>query len=124
MAFDMLPQQMLLRLRRKGIICNHKRLYRVYKLLRLNVRRRMKRRLPQRLREPLLVPDAPNHNWSMDFMSDCLVDRRKFRVLNIIDDYIRESLALKIDTSLPSVTRDQSVGTIAANSRQAFCYSC
>lgn len=91
------------RLRRNGIICNHKRLYRVYKLLSLNVRRRMKRRLPQRVREPLLVPDALNQGWSMDFVSDCLVDGRKFRVLNIIDDYNRESLALEIDTSLPAL---------------------
>jgi putative transposase len=91
------------RLRRKGIVCNHKRLYRVYKLLKLNVRRRMKRRLPQRVREPLLVPTALNQGWSMDYVSDCLVDGRKFRVLNIIDDYNRESLALEIDTSLPAL---------------------
>jgi putative transposase len=91
------------RLRRKGIVCNHKRLYRVYKLLKLNVRRRMKKRLPQRVREPLLVPTALNQGWSMDYVSDCLVDGRKFRVLNIIDDYNRESLALEIDTSLPAL---------------------
>jgi putative transposase len=86
------------RLRRKGIMCNHKRLYRVYKLLRLNVRRRMKRRLPQRVREPLLVPNALNQGWSMDFLSDSLVDGRKFRLLNIIEDYNRESLAIEADT--------------------------
>lgn len=63
----------------------------------------MKRRLPQRVREPLLVPVALNQGWSMDFMSDSLVDGRKFRVLNIIDDYNRESLALEIDTSLPAL---------------------
>jgi putative transposase len=91
------------RLRRQGIRCNHKRLYRVYKLLKLNVRRRRKRRLPERVREPLLVPAALNEGWSMDFMSDSLVDGRKFRVLNIIDDYNRESLALEIDTSLPAL---------------------
>jgi putative transposase len=91
------------RLRRNGITCNHKRLYRVYKLLGLNIRRRVKRRLPARVREPLLVPATLNQGWSMDFISDSLVDGRRFRILNVIDDYNRESLALEIDTSLPAL---------------------
>lgn len=91
------------RLRRKGFSCNHKRLYRVYKLLRLNIRRRMKRRLPQRVRQPLNVPQMANECWSMDFLSDSLVDGRRFRLLNIIDDANRESLAVEVDTSLPAL---------------------
>lgn len=91
------------RLRRKGYSCNHKRLYRVYKLLRLNVRRRARRRIPQRIKEPLLIPETINQGWSMDFMCDSLVDGRRFRLLNIIDDYNRESLAIEIDTSLPAL---------------------
>lgn len=91
------------RLRRKGLPYNHKKLYRVYKLLRLNVRRKMKRRLPQRVKEPLFVPKQINQGWSMDFLSDSLVDGRKFRVLNIIDDCNRESLAIEVDTSLPAL---------------------
>jgi putative transposase len=90
------------RLRRKGHPCNHKRLYRVYTMLRLNVRRRAKRRLPQRIKEPLCLPDGLNQSWSMDFLCDSLVDGRRFRILNIIDDYNRESLAIEIDTSLPA----------------------
>ena len=91
------------RLRRKGFNCNHKRLYRVYAMLRLNVRRKAKRRVPQRIKEPLLVPATVNQGWSMDFMCDSLVDGRRFRLLNIIDDYNRESLAIEIDTSLPAL---------------------
>jgi putative transposase len=91
------------RLRRKGYDCNHKRLYRVYTMLRLNVRRRARRRLPQRIKQPLLVPLTINQGWSMDFMCDSLVDGRRFRLLNIIDDYNRESLAIEIDTSLPAL---------------------
>ena len=91
------------RLRRKGFDCNHKRLYRVYKLLKLNIRRKIKRRLPQRIKQPLALPAGINQTWSMDFMSDSLVDGRRFRLLNIIDDYNRESLWIEIDTSLPAL---------------------
>ena len=91
------------RLRRKGFDCNHKRLYRVYTMLRLNVRRKAKHRIPQRIKEPLEVPATINQGWSMDFMCDSLVDGRRFRLLNIIDDYNRESLAIEIDTSLPAL---------------------
>jgi putative transposase len=91
------------RLRRKGYGCNHKRLYRVYTFLRLNVRRRAKRRVPQRIKESLQLPEMINQSWSMDFMCDSLVDGRRFRLLNIIDDYNRESLAIEVDTSLPAL---------------------
>lgn len=91
------------RLRRKGYTCNHKRLYRVYTLMRLNVRRKARRRIPQRVKQPLLVPQSVNQSWSMDFMCDSLVDGRRFRLLNIIDDFNRESLAIEVDTSLPAL---------------------
>jgi len=91
------------RLRRKGYNCNHKKLYRVYILLKLNVRRKVKRRIPQRIKQPLTLPDTINQGWSMDFMCDSLVDGQRFRLLNIIDDYNRESLAIEIDTSLPAL---------------------
>lgn len=91
------------RLRNRGITINHKRLYRVYKAMRLNIRRRRKQRLPERIKLPLSVPTAPNQCWSLDFMSDALTDGRKFRVLNVIDDFNRESLAVEIDTSLPAL---------------------
>ena len=91
------------RLKRDGITCNHKRLYRIYTMLRLNIRRRKKRRIPARVKEALVVPQDINQTWSMDFMTDSLVSGQRFRILNVIDDYNRESLAVEIDTSLPSL---------------------
>jgi len=91
------------RLWNKGCPWNHKRIYRVYTEMKLNIRRRSKKRLPERVKQPLSVPTAPNQVWSIDFMSDSLTDGRRFRLLNILDDYNRESLAIEVDTSLPSL---------------------
>lgn len=91
------------RLRYKGYSWNHKKLYRVYTSMRLNIRRRAKRRLPQRIKMPLGIPTAPNQTWSLDFVSDQLSDGRKFRLLNVIDDFNRQSLAVEADTSLPAL---------------------
>ena len=75
----------------------------MYTDMKLNIRRRAKRRLPDRVKQALMASTAPNQVWSIDFMSDSLVDGRKFRLLNIMDDFNRESLAIEVDTSLPSL---------------------
>jgi putative transposase len=90
------------RLWNKGYSWNHKRIYRVYTDMKLNIRRRAKRRLPDRVKQALMASTAPNQVWSIDFMSDRLVDGRRFRLLNIMDDFNRESLAIEVDTSLRS----------------------
>ena len=89
-------------LRRKGYRWNHKRVYRVYCNLRLNQKRRAKKRIPQRVQRPLFVPEQPNKVWSADFMSDSLYAGKRFRTFNVIDDFNREILTIEIDTSLTS----------------------
>lgn len=78
------------------------RRWRVYTGLKLNLPRRGKRRLPERIRDPLEIPAAANHTWSADFMADALWSGRRFRTFNVNDDFNRESLKIEIDTSLPS----------------------
>jgi putative transposase len=94
--------QSFYRIRRKGFIWNHKKVYRVYTDLKLNIRRRYRKRLPARVKQELFQPTAINQVWSIDFMSDTLWDGRRFRLLNIIDDFNRELLTIESDLSLPT----------------------
>ena len=81
---------------------NHKRVYRSYRELELNLRIKPRKRLQRDKPEELAVPEAPNEVWSMDFMADRLGDGRQFRLLNVLDDFNREGLGIEIDFSLPA----------------------
>lgn len=87
----------------KGFDWNHKRVYRIYRELELNLRIKPKKRLIREKPEPLTVPDDINQCWSMDFMHDQLEDRRSYRLFNVIDDFNREGLGIEVDFSLPSI---------------------
>ena len=91
----------------KGFSWNHKRVYRIYRELELNLRIKPRKRLKREKPEPLAVPEQPNDTWSMDFMADQLECGKTFRTFNVLDDFNREGLGIEVDRSLPSqrVTR-------------------
>lgn len=90
------------RLRLDGQPWNHKRVHRVYCALRLNLPRRTKRRVPTRLRQPLIAPPTLNGIWALDFMHDALYGGRRFRTLNVLDEANREALAIEVGVSIPA----------------------
>ncbi len=81
---------------------NNKRVYRVYCELKLNKRKRPKKRLPSREKLPLVQPEQINLCWSLDYMSDALMKGRQFRTVNVIDDFNREALGIRAGFSLPA----------------------
>jgi putative transposase len=90
-------------LQREGIIVNHKRLERLYRVDGLAVRRRTRKRVAGGGRGRPVGPSRPNEQWALDFVSDALASGRRIRALAIIDTYTREALAIEVDTSLPGM---------------------
>jgi putative transposase len=82
---------------------NHKKVYRLYKEEKLELRRKGrtgKKRFKSELRGQPQPPTAPNQLWTMDFMSDALGDGRSFRTLNLVDAFTRQCLTIEADTCL------------------------
>jgi putative transposase len=88
---------------REGWRVNHKRVYRLYCEEGLAVRRRQRKRLKAAGRMPLALPRQINQVWTMDFTHDQLASGRKFRTLNWMDGYTRESPRIEVETSLPGL---------------------
>jgi putative transposase len=100
-------------IRRQGHRWNHKRVYRIYCSLGLNMKRKGKKRLPNRYPAPLQVPEYINQCWSADFMSDTLWCGRRFRTFNVVDDFNREALSIDIDINLQARRVIRSLDRIA-----------
>ena len=84
-------------LRLQGVEVNHKRVYRLYTEQKLSVKRRRKVKRPISERAELLVPDAPNQVWSIDFVMDSLANGRKLKCLTIADDKTHECIDIAVD---------------------------
>jgi len=87
-------------LRREGWEVNHKKVYRIYTEERLQVRRRRRKRISRTERRPMIAVNAVNQRWSIDFQHDVTAKGQRFRTLNMVDDFSRESLIIEVDTSL------------------------
>ena len=92
---------------------NRKRVYRLYREEGLSVRQR--KRIAGVARVPTPALERPNRRWSMDFVSDALANGRRIRVLTVIDDFTRESLATEVDISLPGLRVTQVLGRLAVD---------
>ncbi len=102
------------RLRRLGHKWNHKRVYRIYGALKLNKRRKGKKRLATRKPTPLQATAALNECWSADFTSDALWGGQRFRTFNVVDDFNREALGIEVDFNLPAARVVRTLDWIAA----------
>lgn len=87
-------------LRKRGIHVNHKRVYRLYKREGLKLRTKRRRRFAASPRMNLAKVTRPNQRWGMDFVSDHLVDGRRFRCLTVVDHFSRRSPGILVDTSI------------------------
>lgn len=107
-------RRLLILLRREGVVVNHKKLRRLYREERLQVRRRGGRKRALGTRAPMAIPQGQNQRWSLDFVSDQLSDCRRFRILALVDDYTRECLGLIADTSLSGARVSRELDAIIA----------
>ena len=96
-------RKLTIMVRREGLLVNHKRVYRVYKADGLAVPRRRKRHVRYERGAALSPVQRPNERWSIDFLSDTLIDGRRIRVLALIDDFTCEALAIEPDFSFPAI---------------------
>jgi len=88
------------KIRREGLVVNHKRTERLYRELNLSLRLRRRKKRPSHLRVAMPTPAGPNQRWSMDFVFDQLTTGRRLKCLTVGDDFTREALALEAGHSV------------------------
>ncbi len=93
---------------------NHKKLRRIYREEGLQVRKRGGRKRALGTRRPMIVPEAINQRWSLDFVSDAFTDGRRLRIFGVVDDYSRECLCLVADTSISGMRVARELGAVIA----------
>ena len=100
------------KLRRAGVVVNHKRIHRLYREEGLKVSMRTRKRVA-RARIELPRATRPNQRWSTDFMSDATADGRALRVGSVVDDCSREARS-RIERSIPAPRMIELLDTFAA----------
>ena len=83
-----------LKLRQAGELVNYKRVERLYRLEKLHIRRRRRKKIPVADRQPLIRPGRANEVWSMDFVFDRIGSGRMLKLLVITDDATHEAVAI------------------------------
>lgn len=111
-------RKLMVLLHREGHKDNHKRIHRIYKAHKLQVRSRPRRRIAYERGEPLTKATRPNQGWSIDFVHDMLHWGRRFRIFTVVDEFAKRSPAIEADTSLPAlrVTRTLDIAAAEAGS--------
>ena len=100
-------------LRREDLYVNHKRVYRLYHLSGLGVKRRRRRKGLTAERLPLLRPAALNLTWTMDFVIDALATSRRIKCLTCVADFTKESLTITIAFGISGVQVTRILDSIA-----------
>lgn len=89
-----------LKLRQAGLLVNYKRVERLYREAKLQVRRRKRKKILLGERQPLVRPTAANQVWSMDFVFDRTADSRVIKCLTIVDDATHEAVAIEVERAI------------------------
>ena len=100
-------------LRHEGLHVNHKRVYRLYHLNGLYVKRRRRRKGLATERLPLPRPAAPDLTWSMDFVMDALATGRRIKCLTCVDDFTKECLTVTVAFGVSGVEVTRILDSIA-----------
>ncbi|MAO13479.1 IS3 family transposase [Marinobacter sp.] len=101
-------------LRREGVDVNHKKVYRLYREAGLAVPKRKRRKGIAMERQPLVLPEAPNQTWSMDFVMDSLACGRRIKCLTIVDDFTKECLDIPVANGISGDQVARTLDAIAA----------
>jgi putative transposase len=107
-------EMIYLKLRQAGELVNHKRVERLYALLKLQIKRRRRKKIPMADRQPLLRPAAANEVWSMDFVFDRVAGGRAIKCLAIVDDATTEAVAINPEHNISGVHLTRMLDQICA----------
>lgn len=94
--------QLYKKLRRQGVVVNHKKVERIYREEGLKLKRKRRKGVAQ-ARVPAPLPSQLNERYSIDFMWDATVSGRTLKLFNVVDDFSREALAMEVDISIPAI---------------------